>query len=206
MAIGVAAFGSAQAASPRVRFHLEPKPYSEALLDLAQQANVTLIGAAACDGFSREGLAASMTIEQALGQLLAGAPCAWKMIAPGAVEISGLPRATHRPVSAAPIAVSEVLVTATKRVRDPRQLAVSVTAVSGEALQATGASDASEGAAQLDMLSTNLGPGRDKLVLRGLSDSAYTGRTRSTVATYLDDIPINYNAPDPDLRLVDVER
>jgi len=97
-------------------------------------------------------------------------------------------------------------VTATKRVRDPRQLAVSITAVGGGDLKATGASDAAEGAAQLDILSTNLGPGRDKLLLRGLSDGAYTGRARSTVATYLDDLPINYNAPDPDLRLVDVER
>ncbi|HEY0647883.1 TonB-dependent receptor, partial [Phenylobacterium sp.] len=41
---------------------------------------------------------------------------------------------------------------------------------------------------------------------RGLSDGAYTGRARSIVATYLDDIPVNYNAPDPDFRLVDNER
>ena len=56
------------------------------------------------------------------------------------------------------------------------------------------------------MLTTNMGPGRDKLLLRGLSDGAYTGRARSTVATYLDDIPLNYNAPDPDLRLSDIDR
>ncbi|MET0273818.1 MAG: TonB-dependent receptor, partial [Phenylobacterium sp.] len=43
-------------------------------------------------------------------------------------------------------------------------------------------------------------------LLRGLSDGVFTGRSRSTVATYLDDIPLNYNAPDPDFRLVDVER
>jgi outer membrane receptor protein involved in Fe transport len=202
---GVAVSGSAEAASPHVRFHLEPKRTSEALLDLAQQANVTLIGAAACDGYSRARIVTAMPVEQALDELLAGAPCAWKMIAPGAVEITALPRAaTARPVSV--VAVSELLVTATKRVRDPRQLAVSMTAVSGKDLQTTGASDAAEGAAQLNLLSTNLGPGRDKLLLRGLSDGAYTGRARSTVATYLDDIPINYNAPDPDLRLVDVER
>ena len=42
--------------------------------------------------------------------------------------------------------------------------------------------------------------------MRGLSDGAFTGRARSTVGTYLDDTPINYNAPNPDLRLVDVER
>ena len=35
----------AEAAPARVRFQIEPKPYAEALLDLAQQANVTLIGA-----------------------------------------------------------------------------------------------------------------------------------------------------------------
>lgn len=208
MAIAVAASGAggaAEAASPRVRFHVEPKRLSEALLDLAQQANVTLIGAGACDGAaSHATLAGSLTVEQALSQLLAGAPCAWKVIAPGAVEIRALPRSPASPP--APPAVSELLVTATKRVRDPRQLAVSMTAVSGDDLQATGAADAADGAAQLDILSTNLGPGRDKLLLRGLSDGAYTGRARSTVATYLDDLPINYNAPDPDLRLVDVER
>jgi len=128
------------------------------------------------------------------------------VIAPGAVEITARPRAaaTREPTPTA--VVSELLVTATKRVRDPRQLAVSITAVSGDDLKAAGAGDASEAVAQLDMLSTNLGPGRDKLLLRGLSDGAYTGRARSTVATYLDNIPLNYNAPDPDLRLSDVQR
>jgi len=43
-------------------------------------------------------------------------------------------------------------------------------------------------------------------LMRGLSDGAFTGRARSTVGTYLDDVPINYNAPNPDLRLVDVAR
>ncbi len=50
----------------------------------------------------------------------------------------------------------------------------------------------------------NLGPGRDKVFLRGLSDGAFTGRTQSTVGLYLDDAPITYNAPDPDLRLIDI--
>ena len=209
MAMGVAASGlagQAEAASPRIRFHIEPKRYSEALLDLAQQANVTLIGAAACDGAQGPGLKASLTVEQALGRLLAEAPCGWKLIAPGAVEITPRARTAAARGPAPTTVVSELLVTATKRVRDPRQLAVSITAVSGADLNAAGNSDASEASAQLDMLSTNLGPGRDKLLLRGLSDGAYTGRARSTVATYLDNIPLNYNAPDPDLRLSDVQR
>jgi outer membrane receptor protein involved in Fe transport len=213
LAAGVATFvaataltGATRAAEPRIRFHIPAKRYSEALLDLAQQANVTLIGAAACDGAAGPGVKGALTVEQALSRLLADAPCSWKLIAPGAVEITPRARAAAQRSPVPTAVVSELLVTATKRVRDPRQLAVSITAVSGDELKAAGSGDASEAAAQLDMLSTNLGPGRDKLLLRGLSDGAYTGRARSTVATYLDNIPLNYNAPDPDLRLSDVER
>jgi hypothetical protein len=42
--------------------------------------------------------------------------------------------------------------------------------------------------------------------LRGLSDGTFTGRTQQTVGTYLDNIQLTYNAPDPDLRLIDVDR
>ncbi len=56
------------------------------------------------------------------------------------------------------------------------------------------------------MTVTNLGPGRDKILLRGVSDSVLTGRTQSTVGIYLDDAPLTYNAPDPDLMLVDMQR
>ena len=198
----------AAAASASVRFRIQPQPYSEALLQLAQQANVTLIGAAACPGVS-PGLATdTMTVEAALSSLLAGAPCSWRIVAPGAVEISPLRQAeAPHPPPGPPAMVSELLVTIAKRVRDPRELAAGVTVIPGRRLHETGASDSGDAAAQMaGVLTTNLGPGRNKLLLRGLSDGVFTGRARSTVVTYLDDIPVNYNAPDPDLRLVDVER
>ncbi len=197
---------AAEAAPARILFDVAPQAYPEALLDIAQQANITLIGAAACNGVSTRRLNATMTVEQALNTTLAGARCTWRLIAPGAVEISPLPR-IDPPRPEPPVTVSEVLVTATKRVRNARELAVAVTAIPREGLETTGASDAGEAASQFaGVLVTNLGPGRNKLLLRGLSDGAHTGRTRSTVATYLDDVPVNYNAPDPDLRLVDVDR
>lgn len=209
VACGMAALGiggSAEAASGRVRFRVDPQPYAEALLTLAQQANVTLIGAAACNGASRSRLAGEMTVEQALNTLLADAPCAWRIIAPGAVEISPI-RQVEPAKPQPPVTVSELLVTATKRIRSTRDLAVAVTAIARGSVEATGATDAGEAASQFaGVQATNLGPGRNKLLLRGLSDGAYSGRTRSTVATYLDDIPVNYNAPDPDLRLTDIER
>jgi outer membrane receptor protein involved in Fe transport len=197
--------GPAAAAPARIKFFVPAKRYSEALLDVAQQANVTLIGAGACDGTAR-GISGAMTLAQALDQLLEGAPCTWSAVAPGAVEIRRRARAAT-PAAPAPPVVSELLVTATKRVRDPRELAVAVTAISGQELRGRAAADVADASGQFaGVLSTNLGPGRNKLLLRGLSDGVYTGRARSTVATYLDDIPLNWSAPDPDLRLVDVER
>ena len=196
----------AKAASARIRFHIEPQAYSEALLDIAQQANVTLIGAASCNGYWAGRLSGAVTLEQALDQTLAGARCGWRLIAPGAVEIFPVPRVELQKPEP-PVTVSDVLVTATRRIRNARELAVAITTIPRVGLEVTGASDAGEAASQFaGVLVTNLGPGRNKLLLRGLSDGAHTGRTRSTVATYLDDVPVNYNAPDPDLRLVDVER
>lgn len=205
----LAAAGGAQAAPARIRFHIEAKPLSEALLDLAQQANLTLLGAAACEGNLPQRFVAATSFDHALDQVLSDAPCGWKLVAPDTVQITARRREGEKatPAPTPPAAVSELLVTATKRVRDPRQLAVAVTAVSGEELEAAGATDAASGTAEMGgMLSTNLGPGRDKLLLRGISDGAYTGRTRQMVATYIDNLPINYSAPDPDLRLTDVER
>jgi outer membrane receptor protein involved in Fe transport len=208
IAVALSVGDSAAAAPARVRFRIPPQPYSEALLDLAQQANVTLIGAAACQGASRTSVVGAMSVEEALSRLLSGAPCTWRMIAPGALEITPVRRAeAPRAAPTPPATVGELLVTATKRVRDPRELAVGITAIPRRRLRETGASDPGDAAAQMaGVLTTNLGPGRNKLLLRGLADGVFTGRARTTVATYLDDIPVNYNAPDPDFRLVDVER
>jgi len=53
---------------------------------------------------------------------------------------------------------------------------------------------------------TNLGPGRDKILLRGQSDGVFTGHVQTSVGLYLDDTPITYDAPDPDLLLTDMAR
>src|SRR5690606_13526601 len=41
---------------------------------------------------------------------------------------------------------------------------------------------------------------------RGIADSSFTGPTQSTVGQYLGDLRLSYNAPDPDLRLSDMQR
>jgi outer membrane receptor protein involved in Fe transport len=54
--------------------------------------------------------------------------------------------------------------------------------------------------------STHLGRGRNKLFIRGIADSSFNGPTQATVGQYLGETRLNYNAPDPDLRLYDIAR
>jgi iron complex outermembrane receptor protein len=79
--------------------------------------------------------------------------------------------------------------------------------IGAERLHDTGAIDTTSISQQTaGFITTNLGAARNKIMLRGLSDGTFTGRTQQTVGTYLDNIPLTYNAPDPDLRLIDVDR
>ncbi|QLC24410.1 TonB-dependent receptor [Parasphingopyxis algicola] len=54
--------------------------------------------------------------------------------------------------------------------------------------------------------STNLGSGRNKLFIRGIADSSFNGPTQSTVGLYYGDLRLIYSAPNPDLRLYDIDR
>ncbi|SFG04369.1 Outer membrane receptor proteins, mostly Fe transport [Novosphingobium sp. CF614] len=54
--------------------------------------------------------------------------------------------------------------------------------------------------------STNLGPSRNKLFLRGIADSSFNGPTQATVGQFLGDVRLTYNAPDPNLNLYDMKR
>jgi outer membrane receptor protein involved in Fe transport len=62
-------------------------------------------------------------------------------------------------------------------------------------------------AEQVEGLSlTGLGPGRNRMFLRGVADSPFGGKSQATVAILLDDARLTYTAPDPDIRLIDVDR
>ena len=203
--------GRAEAADPRLRVSIPPRSYADALIDLGLQANISILGTSSCGQGGRTELTGRHTLDEALSRLLSGAPCRYRIVDARTVRILPAPPssvpAPPREAQRPPSLVAEVVVTATKRPVSLDRLPAGVSAISGEQIEMTGAVDVGRTVGQLaGVLSTNLGPGRDKLLIRGLSDGAFTGRTRSTVGTYLDDAPINYNAPDPDLRLVDIDR
>lgn len=205
------------AGSPSYDFHIPRKALSEALIDFAVQSNLSIGGVSACAGRT-EGLSGRYTVDEGLRRLLDGSNCRFRHVASDTVRILPLQRPEPPPAPApgaepAPppepppdLMLQEVVVNATKRAAVVDQLPYAVSALRSEDLQAAGAVDIDDVASQLASLSTtNLGPGRDKILLRGLSDGVFTGRTQSTVGVYLDDVPITYNAPDPDLHIGDLD-
>ncbi len=170
------------------------------------QTNVSIVGVSACGRGRSPGVSGVHPLEGALRRLLIGAPCTFRIVDPSTVRISAAPTPQHASSRTAPL-VAELMVTATKRPASLGRVPAAVSALPGDQIDLTSATDIGRTTGQLaGVLTTNLGPGRDKLLIRGLSDGAFTGRARSTVSTYLDDAPLNYNAPDPDLRLTDIER
>jgi outer membrane receptor protein involved in Fe transport len=214
LALTLALEGQASAAPARFSFRIPAKARSEALIDLGVQARVSLGGASACLGRS-PAVVGSMSLRQALDLVTAGAPCRFEILDNATVSIVPVRLAPHVTPRVAPVsrlaepalALDSVIITATKR---PTRLGASaggVSVIDDGRLDDTGAIDTTSISQQTaGFITTNLGAARNKIMLRGLSDGTFTGRTQQTVGTYLDNIPLTYNAPDPDLRLIDVDR
>jgi len=212
LAVSLACTGPARAFADRGYALSQPaRPLPQALVDLAIATGISIGGAdpAKCDATPRA-LSGRMTALAALQKLLAGSACEAQAIdaltfrlvrrKPVAVRAKAGPPAFHPPPDDdIPLVV----------VRRPMRLFDTPAGVSIVAPPLLSGNDAdlSSLAPHVSGLTiTNLGPGRDKIFLRGISDSVLTGRTQSTAGLYLDDAPITYNAPDPDLLLVDVAR
>lgn len=104
-----------------------------------------------------------------------------------------------------PVALEEVLVTATKRGNENLQtVPIAITAQSQATLEAKGAQDFEDYARSVPSLSfVDSGPAFKTYVIRGVNA---TGTGVATVGQYVDDILITGDLRQPDLRLFDVQR
>jgi outer membrane receptor protein involved in Fe transport len=197
--------------SPVVRLQIPIKPVRAALIEFALQAELSLGGDLdACRGVA-PALSGRLTVSAALDIMLAGSGCGYRQPDPRTVIIHRLAPAPARPVGTAQAPASpglgEVVVTAQRYPNLPGRTPYAISVVSPDVLERQALTSLYDLTGQVaGMTVTNLGPGRDKVLLRGLSDGAFTGQAQSMVSLYLDDVPITYSAPDPNLRLADVER
>ncbi len=215
LSCALAALALPASADTAYTLNLKAKPLSSALIDLVTVTDISIGGVdpAQC-GAAPRNVSGSLTPAAALRSLLVDSKCEAKRVNAKTYRLAlkTIPAKTAgastrpRPVPVADEAPEQVTVVAGRR---PQTLGNAPSAVSvvGSNILGSNDHDLADIAARVPgMTVTNLGPGRDKILLRGVSDSILTGRTQSTVGLYLDDTPITYNAPDPDLLLIDMAR
>jgi outer membrane receptor protein involved in Fe transport len=198
-------------------FNVPPGSIGAVAAALAAQAGVTIIVADPTIAALRSpGVRGDLGLRAALARALRGTAAEALFYDPVTIRIvrrqppRAKPAPTPPPASpdnAAP--PPDIVVTATKQnyLADTYPGTVRIV----DLAPGWGAGNAANGTAAITRLlpslaATNLGPGRDKLFIRGIADSSFSGPTQATTGQYLGDVRINYNAPDPDLNLYDIKR
>jgi iron complex outermembrane receptor protein len=214
---------SSAAQAQAANFDIPAGRLSGALAMLGAQAGITI-------GASDPGLASipsrairgRMTARTALRRLLAGTGYGFTFVGPRTVRIVRAPGPTPHPPPARPVVArpspsseappgpqAEIIVTASKQGVSLARFAGTARVITFEAsaIGRFGESGTETALARLPILgSTNLGPGRNKIFIRGIADSSFNGQSQSVVGQYLGEARLTFNAPDPDLRLYDIGR
>jgi outer membrane receptor protein involved in Fe transport len=165
-------------------------------------------------------LRGKMMPAQAVGRLAGMAQLRLRTVGPRSFILEGRKPQTPKvarlsPVRAKPVVqdhrreldgtLADVVVTASKQETPLRRFAGQWTVLAGKDLKGWGpsGSEAIE-ARSVGFSSTHLGAGRNKLFIRGIGDSSFSGPTQSPVGQYVGDVRTGYSGPDPDLQLIDM--
>ncbi|WP_334185965.1 TonB-dependent receptor [Novosphingobium sp.] len=204
-------------------FRIGPGSLDKVIAQLGQQAGVTIVLLDPKLAARRSaGIRGNVPLRVALERVLRGTGAEAKFIAPTIVQIRQIPvrerRAPLAPARPLPVLSpsaphqtspgQDIVVTASKQGLTIENYPGSAKVIRTD--EAWLSSQASEGSGAITRLSpalgaTNLGRGRNKLFVRGVADSSFSGPTQATTGQYLGDVRLTYNAPDPDLNLYDME-
>lgn len=194
---------------------IEPQRLIAALVEFAETTKLSInYSGIDMSGLMTAGTSRNVSPQAALRQILAGTGLDFQFSDNGTVEIFKriAPQPTEAPDQSIPSDVDgefidELVVTAIKRPATSFELPVSVSGISSIVLEDLGAYDFQALAPHLAGVSTtNLGPGRNKIFVRGLSDGPFAERTQAVVGVYIDETPINFSDTNPDIRLYDADR
>lgn len=217
LAAGLARGGMAFAAEKPVWFDIPAEPLANAITEFSRQARVSIGTSFTLSDMTSRAIRGYMTPQQALAKLLKDTGATYDFVSPSAAVIKLAPKHVTKQTPAPPPPkikpliqkpyIEDVVVTATKLTSRAQTLPASISVVEGSSLEDLGISHATGLTSQVPgLMTTNRGPGRNKIFIRGLSDGAFTGQTQSTVGVYFDVAPMTFNDPYPDLKLIDINR
>lgn len=211
----------------QVRFDIPAGTAETALAAMAQTAGISIGWDGGPPTFPVKRLSGTMTPAKALRRLLAGSfyqavrvgPTAYRLQRPIAPLPPPLPPRVPVKLGAAPTTAPEdapppelppgiIVVTGQKRSQSVGDVPLSLSLVNlSDIRRNLIPPDNRDISLSIEGLAlTNLGPGRNRQFIRGVADSPFNGPSQSTVTVELDEARVTFDAPDPDLRLVDMER
>lgn len=205
-------------AEPATAISLPPGSLDDMLVELSRQTGASIGMSGRLPADRTKGVVGTLSVGEALHRLLAGTGLRAVRVGATAWRVEMAPMQSrqrisdHAPASAeaseAEVPVEDIVVTAAKQSRPLATTPISSTVVESVALFGfeLAPTSATIGALVDGMALSSIGPGRNRVFLRGIGDSPFNGTTQSTVATLVDDARITFNAPDPDLRLIDIDR
>lgn len=193
------------------------EPLSQALRRVTDRFAVSVGSDGALPAIMTHAVDHPRNAAEALARMLEGSgwmarrigPDLWRIVP--AARQAPAPRVVPRaaPLLPAPLAAPEdIVVTAVKSTARLTMVPRAMGVVQMGADQQTFPTSGSEAVARASdgLVLTALGAGANRMFLRGVADSPLNGSSQSPVAVLVDGRRLTYSAPDPDLRLVDVER
>lgn len=221
-------FSTPLAAQSQRDFNVPAGRLSSSIRTLARQAGISI--ASRDSGIRRvrvKAVKGRMSVSEALRRMLAGTPYRAVAVRGGyRIErrpvVRRTPRATPapapppppaaparvvRPAPPPPPPAPPIIVEGSKRSQSeftyPGGVKVIDLAADGEF---AAGSSLDQALADIPSVSgTALGSGRNKIFLRGIADSSFNGPTQSTIGLYLGEQRLTFSAPNPDLKLYDVD-
>lgn len=196
-------------AAPPVMLSIPAGRLSDAVVAFGEQAGITVgLDDPTLGAIPVRGVRGRLDAARALDRILQGTRARAVAVGPDAFRIVARPRPAtipHTPPRP-PAADGAILVTGSKRELPLEAYPGSVVVTDVRSIPLGDRVHGSEALVdELPILSsTHLGPGRNKLFVRGIADSSFNGPSQSTVGQYLGEARLNYNAPDPDLALYDI--
>jgi iron complex outermembrane recepter protein len=208
------------------QFNVAAGPLSSSLIRFAEQADISIaINDPALSRIQSRGLRGRYTTRSGLNRLLSGTGYDFAIVSATTVRLlkraakppkknkSALKRPVPPPEPSVPDATLRpdppIIVTATKQMGALADYPASMAVV--ELDPADTSRFGSQGSDYLlqrlpNLAGTNLGPGRNKIFIRGIADSSFNGLSQATISQYYGEARLIYSAPDPNLANYDMAR
>jgi outer membrane receptor protein involved in Fe transport len=188
----------------------------KAIAELSREEGVSIGAEGSLPQVRTPRIADAASVAAALARLLAGTAFEARQVGPSAwrIERRTGPRTAegdgriNPPTQFEDAPSAPIVVTATKRAQALADAPVALSVVQfHDDEDSDPQQDSASVVRQVEGVAlAGQGPGRNRMFLRGVADSPFNGDSQSTVAVILDDTRLTYSAPDPDIRMVDVER